>query len=282
MNTETKELKLVKSTQFNGAKLDCYWQTGDEKGDFWATREQIGRLLGYATPDIAIANIHKRNQERLDKFSTLLKMSKVEGNRTVTRDVIVYNFKGLLEICRYSNQPKANAVMDFLWNVADDIRVYGFFATPENLEKFMSNPDVWIKFFTYYKAAKDRVKELEVQREKDKPKILFAEAVSDSKDAILVGNFAKILKQNGINIGPNRLFEWFRENGYLIKRTGEMWNMPTQRSLNAGLFIIKKSVAYDKDGNAKVYHTPKITPKGQIFFVNQFLANKSKQLELIQ
>ena len=146
----------------------------------------------------------------------------------------------------------------------------------------MSNPDVWIEFFTHYKAAKDRVKELEVQREKDKPKILFAEAVSDSKDAILVGNFAKILKQNGINIGPNRLFEWFRENGYLIKRTGEMWNMPTQRSLNAGLFIIKKSVAYDKDGNAKVYHTPKITPKGQIFFVNQFLANKSKQLELIQ
>ena len=123
MNTETKELKLVKSTQFNGAKLDGYWQTGDEKGDFWATREKIGRLLGYANPDTAIKNIHLRNSERLSRFSTLLKLSQVEGKRTVTRDVIVYNFKGLLEICRYSNQPKADAVMDFLWNVADDIRV---------------------------------------------------------------------------------------------------------------------------------------------------------------
>ena len=278
MNAATKELQLVKSTQFDGVKLDCYWQEGD-KGDFWATRSQIGQLLGYEYPVEAIGKIHNRNKARLDKFSRVTQIDLSSGGR---QNTTVYNFKGLLEICRYSNQPKADAVMDFLWEVADDVRVYGFFASPKNIEKFMSNPDVLIEMLKHYKVAKDRVTELEAQRERDKPKILFAEAVSDSKDAILIGNFAKILKQNGINIGQNRLFEWFRENGYLIKRTGEMWNMPTQRSLNAGLFIIKKSVAYDKDGNAKVYHTPKITPKGQIFFVNQFLANKSKQLELIQ
>ena len=160
--------------------------------------------------------------------------------------------------------------------------MYGFFATPKAVEKFMSNPEVWFEFMKHYKAAKDKITELEAQRERDKPKILFAEAVSDSKDAILIGNFAKILKQNGIDIGQNRLFEWFRENGYLIKRMGEMWNMPTQKALNAGLFIIKKSVTYDRDGTPRVNHTPKITPKGQIFFVNRFLANKSKQLELAQ
>lgn len=278
MNTATKELQLVKSTQFDGVKLDCYWQEGD-KGDFWATRSQIGQLLGYEYPVEAIGKIHNRNKARLDKFSRVTQIDLSSGGR---QNATVYNFKGLLEICRYSNQPKADAVMDFLWEVADDVRVYGFFASPKNIEKFMSNPDVLIEMLKHYKATKNKVAELEAQRERDKPKILFAEAVSDSKDAILIGNFAKILKQNGINIGQNRLFEWFRENGYLIKRLGEMWNMPTQRSLNAGLFIIKKSVSYDKDGNTKVYHTPKITPKGQIFFVNQFLANKSKQLEIAQ
>ena len=75
----------------------------------------------------SIANIHERNKERLDKFSTITKLMTVEGNRTITREVIVYNFKGLLEICRYSNQPKANAVIDFLWEVADDIRQHGMY-----------------------------------------------------------------------------------------------------------------------------------------------------------
>lgn len=227
MNTATQDLQLVKSAQFNGVKFDCYWQEGDQTGDFWVTREQIGRLLEYADADTAIRNIHARNRERLDKFSTRIKLNQVEGKRTVTRDFIVYNFKGLLEIYRYSNQPKADAVMDFLWNVAEDIRVYGFFATPKAVEKFMSNPEVWFEFMKHYKAAKDRVAELEAQRERDRPKILFSEAVSESKDSILIGNFAKILKQNGIDIGQNRLFEWFRENGYLIKRKGELWNMPT-------------------------------------------------------
>ena len=110
--------------EFNGIRLDCYRADG-EQDDFWATRDQIGRLLEYGNPDTAIKNIHIRNADRLDSFSTQLKLSQVEGNRTVTRDVIVYNFKGLLEICRYSNQPKANAVMDFLWNVADEIRRTG-------------------------------------------------------------------------------------------------------------------------------------------------------------
>lgn len=120
-----KSLQLVKTGDFEGIKFDCYQDSGKE---FWGTRDQIGKMLGYANPDTAIKNIHLRNQERLDKFSTQLKLSRVEGDREVTREVTVYNFKGLLEICRYSNQPKADAVMDFLWEMADEVRKTGSYS----------------------------------------------------------------------------------------------------------------------------------------------------------
>ena len=119
-------LQVYATKTFNGCVLDCYVDPDrTDKGDFWATREQIGMLLEYADPTKAIGNLHERNKERLDKFSTILNLRKVEGGREITREVIVYSFKGLLEICRYSNQPKADAVMDWLWDVADEIRRTG-------------------------------------------------------------------------------------------------------------------------------------------------------------
>lgn len=124
-------MQLLTTKHFNGYALDCYVEP-EHVGDFWATREQIGTLLEYADPDNAITIIHKRNKERLDTFSTGVKLTQVEGNREVTREVIVYNFKGLLEICRYSQQPKANAVMDWLWDVADEIRRTGSYSIGKN------------------------------------------------------------------------------------------------------------------------------------------------------
>lgn len=122
----TKDLELYTSKTYNGMEFDCYVEVGQsETGDFWATREQIGRLLGYEYPREAVGKIHQRNKERLDRFSTEVKLTLVEGSREVERDVVVYSFKGLLEICRYSNQPKADAVMDWLWDVADEIRRTG-------------------------------------------------------------------------------------------------------------------------------------------------------------
>ncbi|MBR0315840.1 MAG: hypothetical protein IJQ99_03165 [Synergistaceae bacterium] len=121
------ELQVLTTKNFNGVDFNCYRADGQDNGDFWATREQIGQLLEYENPNIAIGIIHQRNADRLNKFSTLIKMNKVEGTRTITRDVIVYNFRGLLEICRYSNQPKADAVMDFLYDIADEIRRTGYY-----------------------------------------------------------------------------------------------------------------------------------------------------------
>lgn len=129
--------ELATTKEFDGVDFNCYIENNNSK-DFWGTREQIGMLLGYAEPRKAVENIHYRNKERLDKFSTTLKMRAVEGNRTVTRDVIVYNFRGLLEICRYSNQPKADAVMDFLYDIADEIRRTGSYSvkkTPHERKK---------------------------------------------------------------------------------------------------------------------------------------------------
>lgn len=125
------QLSIVKN--FNGVDFECY-QNEFDTGDFWGTREQIGQMLDYVDPETAITKIHQRNAERLDKFSTVTKMVRIEGGREVTRDIIVYNFKGLLEICRYSNQPKADAVMDFLWDIADEIRKTGCYSAKSDGE----------------------------------------------------------------------------------------------------------------------------------------------------
>ena len=126
-------MQLIATKEFNGIMLYCYQEHGQEdKSDFQATREQIGKLLDYENPSDAIRLIHTRNKERLDKFSTTFKLNHVEGERIVSRDVIMYCFRGLLEICRYSNQPKANAVMDFLYDIADEIRRNGSYSVKEN------------------------------------------------------------------------------------------------------------------------------------------------------
>lgn len=115
-------------------------------------------------------------------------------------------------------------------------------------------------------------KKLESKIEKDKPKVIFADAVDTAEDSILVGQLAKLIRQNGIDIGQNRLFTWLRENGYLIKQKGENYNLPTQYSLDLKLMEIKKRVINNPDGSSRTTTTPKITGKGQIYFVNKFIS----------
>lgn len=123
--------------------------------------------------------------------------------------------------------------------------------------------------------ADKRIKRLETQIEEDRPKVLFAGAVETSKSSILIGELAKILKQNGIKIGPIRLFEWARQNGYLIRRNGSDYNMPTQRAMEMGLFEIKETTIVHADGHTHINKTPKVTGKGQVYFVNLFLSGKA-------
>ncbi len=119
--------------------------------------------------------------------------------------------------------------------------------------------------------ADQKVHKLEAQIEADRPKVLFADAVSASKSSCLIGELAKILKQNGIDIGQNKLFQWLRSNGYLISRRGESWNQPTQKSMQLGLFELKKTNINHADGHTTVSTTTKVTGKGQQYFINKFL-----------
>lgn len=122
------------------------------------------------------------------------------------------------------------------------------------------------------KIADNKIHKLEAQMEADKPKVLFANAVSASQTSILIGDFAKLLRQNGLEIGQNRLFIWLRENGFLINRKGDSWNMPTQRSMDRGLFEIKERTHHEPNGTIRISKTTKITGKGQVYFMEKLLA----------
>ncbi|MPM42980.1 hypothetical protein SDC9_89652 [bioreactor metagenome] len=142
------------------------------------------------------------------------------------------------------------------------------------VDELLDNPDLLIATATKLKEEREKRIVAEKQIEEQKPKVLFADAVSASHTSILVGDLAKIIKQNGVDIGANRLFEWLRREGYLIKRKGADYNMPTQKSMELGLFEIKETSITHSDGHIIVNKTPKVTGKGQLYFINLFVQEK--------
>lgn len=137
------------------------------------------------------------------------------------------------------------------------------------IEKDFNSPEKIMQRALLY--ANKNIMKLEAQIEADKPKVLFADAVSASRSSILIGDFAKLLRQNGSDIGQNRLFGWLRDNGFLISRKGNSWNMPTQRSMDMGLFEIKETTINHSDGHITISKTPKMTGKGQVYFMEKLL-----------
>lgn len=150
------------------------------------------------------------------------------------------------------------------------IRKHGTYMTNEKAEALINRPNDTLADLLI--QAGEQLKAKDIQISEMKPKALFADAVSASQTSILVGELAKLLKQNGIEIGANRLFVWLRENGYLIKRKGTDYNMPTQRSMELGLFEIKEHSHINSNGVNVTTKTPKVTGKGQQYFINKFLS----------
>ncbi|MER0074402.1 phage antirepressor KilAC domain-containing protein [Corynebacterium sp. KPL3739] len=155
--------------------------------------------------------------------------------------------------------------------VLPSIRKRGGYLTAEAAEQALTDPDFIIRLATELKEERAKVAELETQAQSDAPKVLFANAVGASKSTILVGELAKILKGNGIDIGATRLFAWLRTNGFLINRKGSDWNSPTQKAMDMGLFKVKETAVTHSDGHVTVSKTPKVTGKGQEYFVARFL-----------
>ena len=175
---------------------------------------------------------------------------------------------GVYKLVFKSRKPNAEKFTDWIADeVLPSIRKHGMYAVDE----LLNDPDLAIKAFTALKEEKKRNKALQTDNDRMRPKEIFADAVAASHTSILIGDLAKLLKQNGVDIGQKRLFAWMRENGYLIKRRGSDWNMPTQRSMEMGLFEVKESTVNNPDGSVSINKTTKVTGKGQQYFINKFL-----------
>lgn len=174
---------------------------------------------------------------------------------------------GLYEVLMQSRKPIAKQFKKEVKKILKTIRLNGMYAT----DKLLDNPDLAIQAFTKLKEERERRLQLEYEAEVNKPKVIFAGAVETSKTSILIGDLAKIIKQNGIDIGQKRLFDWLRENNFLIKRQGSDYNMPTQRAMDLGLFEIKETAITHSDGHITISKTTKVTGKGQVYFINKFL-----------
>lgn len=173
---------------------------------------------------------------------------------------------GLYEVLMQSRKPIAKEFKKEVKQILKTIRKHGLYATDELLD----NPDLIIQMASKLKEEREAREVLEAENDIMKPKALFADAVSASHTSILVGELAKLLKQNGVNIGQTRLFAWLRDKGYLMK-SGSSRNMPTQRAMEQQLFEIKESSYINSEGVTVVTKTTKVSGKGQVYFVNLFL-----------
>lgn len=245
------DLALCKQEKFNGVLVDFY---KDENNDVFMTREQIGTALEYAQPRKAIDKLHQRNKERLNKFSVGVKLGATDGK---VYNTIVYNSRGIYEICRYSKQPKANEFYDWVYEVLETIRTTGSYTVPRyNLPT------------SYKEAVQALLEQIEINEKtqeelnKAKPKAEFADAITQCKTNLPIGTFAKIVYRK-TGIGRNKLFDWLRDRELLMSIPSE-YNQPTQKAIRLGLFETKESIANERDIVVKVA----ITPKGQLYVYN--------------
>lgn len=188
------------------------------------------------------------------------------------QEMIAVTESGLYSIILLSRKPEAKKFKRWVTHeVLPTIRKHGAYVTPAKLEELMNDPDSWIKVLTALKEERAAKERLQLEATENKPKVIFADAVSVSEGTILIGELAKILKGNGIEIGQNRLFEKLRQDGYLIKRKGSDYNAPTQRAMELGLFRVKETAITHSDGHVTISKTTKVTGKGQQYFINLFL-----------
>ena len=231
-------------------------------GEPYFVGKDIAEALGYAKPENALA----AHVDGEDKTTTLIQGT---GSNYKTNATVI-NESGVYSLVFGSQLPKAKEFKHWVTSeVLPTIRKHGAYATPATIESIIADPDNGIKLLTALKEEQEKRKALQTQIAEQKPKVIFAEAVSASKTSILIGDLAKILKQNGIDIGQKRLFAWLRDNGYLIKG-GSSKNMPTQRSMDMGLFVVKEGSYVNGEGVNVTTKTTKVTGKGQIYFINKF------------
>ncbi len=235
----------------------------EQNGEAWFVGRDVAEVLGYAKPQNAIAT-HVEPEDALKRG--------IVDNRGVTQETLLINESGVYSLILSSHMPKAKEFKH--WVTADilpSIRKHGAYMTGEVIEKALLNPDFLLGLAGRLKEEQEKRIAAEKQIEADRPKVVFADAVAVADDSILIGELAKLIRQNGIEIGQNRLFIWLRENGYLMK-DGASRNLPTQKAMEMNLFKVKERVISNPDGSQLTTRTTKVTGRGQQYFINKFLA----------
>lgn len=246
----------IQQFDFKGAALRTLT---DENGEPWFVAKDVCDILGLENSRKATVELDQ------DEKNTVTISDGIPGNPNKT----IISEPGLYKLIMRSRKPEAKEFQRWVTHeVLPQIRKHGAYMTQQTLDKALTSPDFLIRLATKLKEEQEKVKELE-------PKARFADAVAASDGTCLIGELAKMLRQNGLDIGQNRLFAKLREDGYLGK-TGSNRNVPTQRAMDLGLFRIKETAVTHSDGHVTINITPKVTGKGQTYFVDRYCPKKAQ------
>jgi len=258
-----QELQIFNHPQFGDVRAVTI------DGDPWFVGKDVAAALGYSNSRKAILDHVDQEDKGVTKRDTL-------GG---VQDVTIINESGVYSLVFSSRLEGAKEFKHWVTSeVLPSIRKNGAYLTPQVQDHILNNPDFLISLANKIKEEQQRNRVLQeenkrIQTENDslRPKARFADAVASSETDILVGELAKLLRQNGIDVGQNRLYKILREREYLCKQKGTMWNMPTQRALERGLFRVSESTVSKADGTVLVTRTTRVTGKGQTYFLERFL-----------
>lgn len=242
------DIQIFSNEQFGEVR------TIEKNGEPWFVAADVCKVLDLSNPTIAASRL---DEDERAKFNLGR-----QGETTIVSEA------GLYTLVLGSRKPEAKAFKRWITHeVIPTIRRHGAYATETTIESIIADPESGIKLLQALKAEQERRKEAEAIAEAQRPKALFADAVAASDNSILVGELAKILRQNGVETGQNRLFRWMRDNGYIMRYT----NVPTQYSMERGLMEVKERAINNPDGSVRITQTIKVTGKGQAYFVNKFI-----------
>ena len=243
------DIQIFRNEQFGEVR------TIEKNGEPWFVAADVCKVLDLSNPTIAASRL---DEDERAKFNLGR-----QGETTIVSEA------GLYTLVLGSRKPEAKAFKRWITHeVIPTIRRHGAYATETTIESIIADPESGIKLLQALKAEQERRKEAEAVAEAQRPKALFADAVAASDNSILVGELAKILRQNGVETGQNRLFRWMRDNGYIMRYT----NVPTQYSMERGLMEeVKERAINNPDGSVRITQTIKVTGKGQAYFVNKFI-----------
>ena len=246
------DLQIFKNSEFGEIR------TVTKNNEPWFVAIDVCNALDLKNPTVSVGRL---DEDEVTKFN----LGGLSGESNIVSEYGLYN------LILASRKKEAKKFKRWITHdVIPTIRKHGAYMSSEVIEKTLSDPDYLIQLATNLKEEKAKRALAEAQIEKDKPKVLFADSCEVAENSILIGEFAKRLKQNGYDIGQNKLFEWLRQHDYLCK-SGERKNLPTQYAMELGLFEIKTRVLSNPNGSVRTTSTTKITGRGQIYFTNKFL-----------